>query len=303
MKIYGTDIDDNTLQETSPASTYAFPFRSDCTDLQNYPGKKFPWHWHSDVEILMPTSGKIELGVAGNRYLLEEMDIAFITPNVLHSTYAVASFPGIHKEFIFSPMLIGGTPESSIYEKYVHPLINLSTEILIIRSDNKKNKTLSRALNDVYDLYREKRDGYELFIRQLMDIIWMELREESAGISQQSSRLTVGRERIHTILGYLKENYCYDIGVADMAAVAGVSARECSRCFRTQLGTTPMEYLLTLRIGKACEMLQNGNYSIGEIAMNCGFSSSSYFSKQFRSKTGMSPRAYRDGFSDSEAGI
>ena len=54
-----------------------------------------------------------------------------------------------------------------------------------------------------------------------------------------------------------------------------------------------MDYLLSLRINKACEMLQNTDYAISDIAMRCGFSSSSYFTKLFHAKSGVTPRQYR----------
>lgn len=293
MRIYGTDIDDNTLKETSPDVTDAFPFRTDCTDLQDYPGKMFPWHWHNDVEILMIVSDKIEFRTSGNSYTLNSGDIIFITSNVLHCTNAVADLPGIHKEFVFSPILIGGAVGSSIAQKYVVPLVNSGPEIILIPANHPRNSAISKCLNEAYDLYISKPDGYELYIRHSMEEVWMQLRDEADKASLRKPKHTASEERIHAILNYLQDNYGFDITVADMADIAGVSTRECSRCFKTQLGTTPMVYLLNLRISKACEMLQSTDHAIGHIAMSCGFSSASYFTKLFREKMGMTPREYK----------
>ncbi|MGQ9491544.1 MAG: helix-turn-helix domain-containing protein [Anaerolineae bacterium] len=56
---------------------------------------------------------------------------------------------------------------------------------------------------------------------------------------------------------------------------------------------TPIAYLNRYRIQQAKQLLTNTHKTITEIALEVGFSSSSYFSRIFRRKTGMTPEAYR----------
>ena len=66
------------------------------------------------------------------------------------------------------------------------------------------------------------------------------------------------------------------------------------RCFKTETGRTPLEYLTTLRINKAIQLLtQCSHKSIETIASNCGFRDSFYFSTCFKKYTGLSPLQYR----------
>lgn len=118
-----TEIDKHTLEETSQTMTDAFPFRSDCTDLSVYPGKKFPWHWHNEVEILLIESGKLNFLTTSRSLGLSKGDIVFFAGGMLHCTHAYAHVPAVHKEFIFSPMLIAGAPGSEIGRKYVSPVL------------------------------------------------------------------------------------------------------------------------------------------------------------------------------------
>lgn len=293
MRVYNTDIDEKTLKETSPLLTAAFPYRCDCTNIQDYPGKEFPWHWHGEVEILMIVSGKLKFITPYNDYELNAGDIIFATSNLLHCTKAIGDFPGIHKEFIFSPLLIGGSPESAIAQKYVIPFINFGPEVIYIPANHPKSDIFTNSLNTAYEICTNKPEGYELYIRHLMETVWMELKTISADTTVHRPKRTASEERIRTMIHYLEENFSLEITVSDIAATANVSPRECSRCFKHQLGTTPMDYLLSLRINKACEMLQNTDYAISDIAMRCGFSSSSYFTKLFHAKSGVTPRQYR----------
>ena len=80
----------------------------------------------------------------------------------------------------------------------------------------------------------------------------------------------------------------------DIAASAGVSQRECLRCFRKNVGCTPFEYLNTYRIQQAAIQLIQTDRSILDIAVSCGFSTGSYFGKKFREVMHCTPREYRE---------
>ncbi len=72
-----------------------------------------------------------------------------------------------------------------------------------------------------------------------------------------------------------------------------ISVRECCRCFKENLNTTPFSYLIDYRLYKSCELLSHTSMSITEIAITCGFGSSSYFTKLFREKFSCTPGEYR----------
>ena len=63
--------------------------------------------------------------------------------------------------------------------------------------------------------------------------------------------------------------------------------------FRKVTGYSPIDYLLHVRLAKAAEMLQKTELPISEIALECGFTDSNYFSRQFRRHCNSSPRDYR----------
>ena len=66
------------------------------------------------------------------------------------------------------------------------------------------------------------------------------------------------------------------------------------RCFRETVGTTPLAYLTGLRINKAKLLLTDSSFvSVAQVAAQCGFSDSFYFSSRFRRAEGCSPMQYR----------
>ena len=103
-------------------------------------------------------------------------------------------------------------------------------------------------------------------------------------------------ERIRRMLIYLQHHYAEDIHLADVARAVGVSERECTRCFRTRLGTTPFQYLMDYRIRVAARLLEEApDMPVTEVCYAVGMSSPGYFARLFRGHTGMTPREFRKG--------
>ncbi|MBA2479945.1 MAG: helix-turn-helix domain-containing protein [Planctomycetes bacterium] len=80
-----------------------------------------------------------------------------------------------------------------------------------------------------------------------------------------------------------------------LAQAAGLSRSQFSAEFRRSFGTTPIRYLLDLRMRRARILLTDRSLTIGDIARRSGFSDPHYFARQFRAHFAMSPRQSRDG--------
>ena len=63
--------------------------------------------------------------------------------------------------------------------------------------------------------------------------------------------------------------------------------------FKEAIGITPLQYQLHLRISDAATLLNTSHENVSEIAFQCGFADSNYFSRQFKRITGMTPSEYR----------
>lgn len=84
-----------------------------------------------------------------------------------------------------------------------------------------------------------------------------------------------------------------DLSVAFLARELGVHPVHLARCFRKDLGTTPVEFIRAYRCKRAAEMLRAGGDSLAAIAFGCGFGDQSSFTRAFRRSTGVTPGAFR----------
>jgi transcriptional regulator GlxA family with amidase domain len=87
------------------------------------------------------------------------------------------------------------------------------------------------------------------------------------------------------------------LGVAAMSAHAGVSPRTFARRFRTETGTTPLQWLLSQRVLEARRLLEESDLPVEAVAWRCGFGTAASLRDHFRRATATTPTAYRRAFS------
>ena len=90
--------------------------------------------------------------------------------------------------------------------------------------------------------------------------------------------------------------YFEDLGVEDLARVAGLSRAHFSREFRSAFGESPHAYLLTRRLERAAALLRTTDRSVADICMSVGLQSVGSFTTSFTRTFGRSPTAYRATF-------
>ncbi|MDR1986563.1 MAG: helix-turn-helix domain-containing protein [Treponema sp.] len=93
---------------------------------------------------------------------------------------------------------------------------------------------------------------------------------------------------------FIWENYTRKLCLQEVADASGLSAPYFSTIFKEEMGENLSSYLNRLRVEKAALLLTETDLSLNEIAGTCGFEEQSWFSKIFKSYTGINPRKYRE---------
>ena len=83
--------------------------------------------------------------------------------------------------------------------------------------------------------------------------------------------------------------------LADLARVAGISARSLQYGFQERHGTTPMRYLRQVRLDRARDDLAQAHGSVADIAYHWGFTNLGRFARAYRDRFGEFPTATLDG--------
>jgi AraC family transcriptional regulator, transcriptional activator FtrA len=104
------------------------------------------------------------------------------------------------------------------------------------------------------------------------------------------------QDGVSRAMQYALEHLDRDIGLADLAATAYMSARNFSRRFRDVTGTTPVRWLLHQRLSRVRELLEETDLPVEQIATRAGFGSAVTLRQRFTQHLLTSPTAYRKSF-------
>jgi len=99
---------------------------------------------------------------------------------------------------------------------------------------------------------------------------------------------------IYKVMEYIRKNYSDKLSLDDIAKHVYLSKAYLSSIFKEEIGSSLTAYINKVRVDKSKLLLADGNISLVDVASLCGFEDQSYFTKVFRSITGISPKKYRD---------
>jgi transcriptional regulator GlxA family with amidase domain len=95
---------------------------------------------------------------------------------------------------------------------------------------------------------------------------------------------------------WIADNYAGANPVTGMTRVSGLTARTFKRRFEAATGYAPLDYVLSLRMEEAKQMLETGDAPIDSVAAEVGYGEPAAFRRVFRRATGITPQQYRQRF-------
>ncbi|WP_189439122.1 GlxA family transcriptional regulator [Mesorhizobium sp. M2A.F.Ca.ET.017.03.2.1] len=118
---------------------------------------------------------------------------------------------------------------------------------------------------------------------------------ESCQSAPLGLRFSGASEKLIRIIRMMENSVDEPLTIRAISQQQGLSCRQIQRLFIQHLKATPMRYYLLLRMARARQLLELTDMSVLEVAIACGFVSSSHFSKCFRDHYGEAPSSLRRG--------
>lgn len=88
-------------------------------------------------------------------------------------------------------------------------------------------------------------------------------------------------------------NYSSSVSISEIADYIGLNRKYFSKLFKESIGMSPQNFLINLRLNKACDLMKNSYLSIGEISRSVGYEDQLLFSRIFKKFKGVSPNQFR----------
>ena len=101
------------------------------------------------------------------------------------------------------------------------------------------------------------------------------------------------KETVEKIIGFVRENYKQNLTNKIIGDYFNFHPNYISNMIKIYTGMPLHQYLIHIKVANAADLLNSGNLSISEVALNCGFCDIGHFSKTFKKITGVSPMNYK----------
>lgn len=265
----------------------------------NYSGER-----HDFWELVYVDKGRTEVGADGQRITLNENDVIFHKPGEFHSVWADL---GTSIDIvIFS--FVCNSPVMQIFEnRCLHA--NDDEKYLIAQIVLEMRNAFSNDLNRGYIALKRLDNGLfgaEQIVKATLETLLIKfIRDIRRQTGEQyrnrgdyilySANTPRKEQHEHIILGiqnYIMNNMHKKLSIDTICREFNMCRSSVNRLFRRRFNMSFNEYLNTKRHECAKRYLREGQYTMNEIAVKCGYGSASYFSNKFRSTENMNPSEY-----------
>jgi len=107
--------------------------------------------------------------------------------------------------------------------------------------------------------------------------------------SQDAKKMT----QIRPAINYIDANYDKPVNLAEIARASHLSVSRLAHIFKEQMGITIIDYLTSVRMERAKQLLLATDQNCTEICFQVGYNNQSYFTRTFKALVGMTPRQFR----------
>lgn len=253
---------------------------------EKHPRYQMPHHWHRENELIYVRQGKFCLSLNGVEHCVREGEFCYIPGGVVHGG---EPFDCVYEciDFDVEPLM----HQKSLVRSYLRKIESDHTSVNTVFTN--EHPEMLKCLSRLFTAARIQKEAWEMLaFSGLFDFYGTVIQQ---GYYQKSLRTKSNQQKIQQIkktIEFIELNYQHPITLEDLARAANLSPKYFCRYFRRITNHTPIDYLNYYRIEKACYLLEQGNQTVTEVALQCGFIDIGYFYRAFRKYKGTSPNKY-----------
>ncbi len=236
-------------------------------------------HYHNMHEIYYLTKGVCRYFIKNKLFDVKAGDIVCIPHGIIHKTLYL-NVP-VNRHLI------------NFSKSYIPPSLAIELKNLFNKNIYRPKTELLPQIDYLFDKIATEYKDYDNYSNILISGYMTELFSlilRNPAYSEPSSLTNIPIENATT---YISTNYKNNITLEDLADMTGLSPSYFSRLFKNTTGFGFKEYITIIRLKESQSKLIHTDKSICEIAYECGFNDSNYFSSVFKELNGLSPIKYR----------
>ena len=258
--------------------------------LRSQSATRITWHSHDCFEMLLLMDGSTAYEFPDNETVdLPGGHFMLIPPGMLHRGLHDVRRPVSLTGIMFDPLRKGAdkhTPFTAADLEWIN-----SQFVSGARQARRMSSELRSQVNSIPQDFSSMDLSSTSFVVSLRLIVCSILLEAAKQIG--CARTFEPKQAVQSAIAFMESHLDETISIETVAEAVHCSRAKFFDLFKDATGMTPNDYWQRLRIDRAQRLLTGSSKSITEIAMECGFSTSQYFSSVFRKYSGVSPSDYR----------
>ena len=258
-------------------------------------------HYHPYYEILYCKSGMCELRLGEKIHCFQTGDMVLIDPMEVHNITALHEGRNAYIVLKFLPQLLHFAEQPTrevqyllAYRRSVH------THRVLFSQHQLASTEIPQIIHALQYEAQTQTYGFEMAVRSQICRLFVWILRDWHG--QNGANVQgISEERLACLvkaLAYIDDHYAEPLTMMDVADHCGMPYTSFSRFFSHTMQKSFPEYLMKLRLRQSYILLATTEKSITHIAMDTGFSCTSYFIQSFRKTCGVTPLQYRQRFAE-----
>lgn len=247
------------------------------------------YHYHDYIEVLYALDSDGYVWINGEKLRYDTGTLMVINPKEPHAL--TFDSPSHHLCVQFSPHILY-SDEKSFYEfKYVAPFLLEDAHQYIFKKEELASVDTCSLMVEILEEWKKQDTAYELAIRSnILKLFYGIFRYwDTTKMLRYENEMSDTMKRA---LAYISENF-KTLTQKEVAEHCNISYQYLSRIFKNTMGKGFNEYITFLRLREAEKLLLSSEKDVTEIALECGFSSPSYFIEIFRKNKKTTPKQFR----------
>lgn len=255
-------------------------------------------HYHNYVEILYALSGSFEAQFGGVKHTFGRGEMVLIPSQEVHRIFSAGDETNLYAVIKFRPSHLLSAEQSAAELKYLLDFSMRGSDECKFSAEDLASENMHSLVQLLLDEIGNKNYGYELAVRAgLNSILVLILRIFHQRRQDDRHHLSLDDlHKLQAVFDFVEENYASNISMEEVAASLDMSYSTFSRFFNKHIQKSFSAYVCDVRISKAKILLLTTKRSITDIAMETGFSTSSYFIQRFKEHSGTVPKQFRKQF-------
>ena len=248
-------------------------------------------HHHEFFELAYVLSGSAEHTIDGHSMIISKGDYFFMNLKASHGYTAIGQgFQMVNCLFMpefLDKSLNGAHSFSEIMNNYPSKFERTEfSDRVAGRVFHDGDGFISLLLSKMLEEFEENKKGRLDVIKSLLLTLLISIAREDEETYEKTSY-------VGSIKSYIFENFTGEPSLSEISSELGISLTYASLIFKRATGSTFRDYLMRLRIEKACDLLRTSGKTINEIAELVGYSDPAFFYKSFKKHLAISPATYR----------